>query len=340
MGKKFTPATGATPSIDLTGLRADKEMAAHYMVQNFPRVLDTWNIADIQLYLRKKSTFESTNYVYVVDAHEKLVGVISLHKVFAHPDLSIRRLMKKEIITVSPDTHIERVAKLAVEYNLRAIPVVKRGALLGVIETQKILSILNRALHEHLLTFGGVHKSHLDYDDTMKVPVPLSIKHRLPWLLIGLFGVIVAAAIIDQFEAVLNRHLILAFFIPAIVYMSDALGTQNQTMLIRDLAVMGRELKINAYVLRTTIIACIMSIIIGVLVFGVTSILWHETQTAYVIAIAMFVTLMVSSTTSLATTLIFRHFKQDPALGSGPFATIVSDLSAIVIYFIIVALLL
>lgn len=326
--------------MDLNGLRADKEMAAHYMVQNFPRVLDTWNIAEIQLYLRKKSTFESTNYVYVVDVHEKLVGVISLHKVFAHPDLPIRRLMKKEIITVSPDTHLERVAKLAVEYNLRAVPVVKRGALLGVIETQKILSILNRALHEHLLTFGGVHKAHLDYDDTMKIPLFTSITHRLPWLLIGLLGVIVAAAIIDQFASVLNRHLILAFFIPGIVYMSSALGTQNQTMLIRDLAVMGKELKIHAYVFRTTVISLSMSIVIGAIVFALTSLVWGETNVAFVIAIAMFVTLMVSSFTSLLTTLLFKHFKQDPALGSGPFATIVSDLSSIIIYFMIVSLLL
>ncbi len=340
MGKKFTPNAEKNHSNNLTLARADKELAAHYMVHQFPRVLDTWNIADIHHYLRKKNQFESTHYVYVVDEEEKLVGVISLHKLFAHPDLPIRKLMKKEVITVAPDTHIERVAKLAIEHNLRAVPVVRRGTLLGVIETQKILSILNRALHEHLLTFGGVHKAHLDYDDTMKVPLFSSIMHRLPWLLIGLFGVIVAAAIIDQFASVLNQHLILAFFIPAIVYMSSALGTQNQTLFIRDLAVMGKELNVYAYLFRTIAIGFSMSLVIGAIVFVLTSIIWHETTVAFVIAIAMFITLMVSSVTSLVTTLAFKHFKQDPAMGSGPFATIVSDLSSIIIYFIIVTIML
>ncbi len=339
MGNKFS-TSAAKWSESTQHAHADKELAAHYMVQHFPIVRDTWNISQIQHYLREHKQFESTNYVYVVDAQEKLVGVISLHKVFAHPDLSIRRLMHKEIITVSPDTHIERVAKLALEHNLRAIPITKRGMLLGVIETQKILSILNRALREHLLTFGGVHKAHLDYDDITKASLFSSITHRLPWLLIGLMGVIVAAAAIDRFSAVLDSHLILAFFIPAIVYMSGALGAQNQTLFIRDMAVMGKELNIHKYFFRTVTISFSMSLVIGAIVFALTTAIWHTTKIALVISIAMFATLMVSCFTSLLTTLIFKHFKQDPALGSGPFGTIVSDLSSIIIYFVIVSILL
>lgn len=321
-------------------MRSDKEMAAHYMVKHFPQVHDTWSIAQIQQYLENNKQFESTNYVYVVNRDDKLVGVLSLHEIFAHPHLQIRKLMHKDIIFVSPDTHIEHVTKLALERNLRSIPVLRNGTLLGIIETQKMLFIINRALHEHLMKLGGVHPGHLDYDDTMKVPLFTSVLHRLPWLIIGLLGVIVAAAVIDRFAMVLNRHLILAFFIPAIVYMSGALGTQNQTMLIRDLAVMGKELKLHPYIFRTTAIAFSMSLIIGAIVFGLTTWIWHTPRVALVIAIAMFITLMISSFTSLLTTLAFKRFKQDPALGSGPFATIVSDLSSIVIYFIVVSLLL
>ncbi|QQR92366.1 MAG: magnesium transporter [Candidatus Iainarchaeum archaeon] len=340
MHSKLSLNTFTNPKMTLQHARADKELAAHYMIQRIPIVRDNWNIAQIHQYLHDNKQFESTNYVYVLDGHEKLVGVVSLHEIFEHRDTSIRKLMHREIIAVTPDTHIERVAKLALEHNLRAIPVVKRGTLAGVIETQKILSILNRALREHVMSFGGVHKGHLDYDDIMKMPLFTSITHRLPWLLIGLLGVIVAAAAIDRFAAVLNAHIILAFFIPAIVYMSGALGAQNQTLFVRDLALMGSELKIPQYFFRTTAISFSMSLVIGALVFALTTLIWHNTRVALVIAIAMFATLMVSCFTSLLTTLLFKYLKQDPALGSGPFGTIVSDLSSIIIYFVIVSLLL
>jgi magnesium transporter len=174
----------------------------------------------------------------------------------------------------------------------------------------------------------------------MHVPLLESILHRAPWLIIGLFGVIVAAGIIDQFEYVLDKHIIFAFFIPAILYMSNALGTQNQTLLIRDFALMGKELNIGKYVLKTMVISAVVSAVISILVYGATSLIWNENTAGGVIALAMFITLIISSAISLTTTIIFKKMKQDPALGSGPFATIISDVSSILIYFLIVSTLL
>jgi Mg/Co/Ni transporter MgtE len=127
---------------------ADREHAAHYVTQSFPVARETWTAHELFSYLRRDTPFEYSNYVYVVNASRKLVGVISLKSILAHPDLPVKKLMKSEVISISPDTRIERVAKLALEHNLRAIPVVKDHLLVGVIETQKILSIINRALRE------------------------------------------------------------------------------------------------------------------------------------------------------------------------------------------------
>jgi magnesium transporter len=164
--------------------------------------------------------------------------------------------------------------------------------------------------------------------------------HRAPWLIIGLIGVIAAAGIIDRFEYVLNEHLILAFFIPAILYMSNALGTQNQTLYIRDIFLMGKDLQTIPYFVRTLTISFVISVLIGGLVYAATTFIWHENTTAFVIGLAIFATLMISSITSFATTLVFKKMKQDPAMGSGPLATIISDVSSIIVYFIIVSALL
>src|SRR3989344_8117298 len=125
-----------------------------------------------------------------------------------------------------------KMANLALKHGLKAIPIVEKNKLIGVVLTNRILSIINRSLHKNILYFAGIHKDHLNFEDTSRVPLTLSLLHRTPWLVIGLIGVIFIAFFINRFEDILNKHLILAFFIPAIVYMSSALGTQNQTLLI------------------------------------------------------------------------------------------------------------
>lgn len=322
--------------------REDKELAGHFASEQFPVVPDYWTLNDVDEYISQNgSLFDAIDYVYVVNEKNKLVGVISIKDLFRYPlSTSVKKIMKRDIITVSPDAHKEKIARLTLEHNLRAIPIVKNGQLEGVILTHKILHILNQALHEHIISFSGVHRSHLEYENTMRVPLLESILHRAPWLIIGFFGVIVAAGIIDQFEYILDEHIVFAFFIPAILYMSNALGTQNQTLLIRDLALMGKELPIGKYFVKTILISAIVSLIISTLVYGATSIIWNENTAGGVIALAMFITLMISSASSLATTIIFKKMKQDPALGSGPFATIISDVSSILIYFLIVSTLL
>jgi magnesium transporter len=55
--------------------------------------------------------------------------------------------------------------------------------------------------------------------------VPRRVWHRLPWLLLGLAGALVAADLVGWFEAQLRVQVMLAFFLPGIVYLADAVGT-------------------------------------------------------------------------------------------------------------------
>jgi magnesium transporter len=322
--------------------RKDVEIAAHYVTERFPVISDTVSVGEVYSYIRQNTqNFQVIDYIYVVNNAKDLVGVLSMRDLFSHSDKTpVKTFMRKDVVTISPETREEVVARIALQHHLRGIPVVKGKKLVGVILTHEILHIINRSLHEKMLQFSGVHRAHLDYDDLTKVPILESISHRLPWLLIGLIGVLVAAGVINYFEALLDQYIILAFFIPAILYMSNALGIQNQTLLIRDLAVQGKELKMMNYVARTLIIGGIISAVIGVMVYGLILAIWNQPTPAGVIALAMSATLLISSATSISTTFIFRAVGQDPAMGSGPLATIISDVSSILVYFILVTILL
>ena len=275
-----------------------------------------------------------TDYVYVVNHKMVLEGVVSLRDLLRHSeDTKLGMLMKKNIVAVSPETHQEKAADLAVKHNIKAIPVVKRGKLLGVVPMRQILLILNRALREDVLTFAGIHKAHLQYENTLAVPLFKGILHRLPWLLVGLVGISMAAGFISLFEAVLEQYIILAFFIPAILYMAAALGIQHQTLFVRDLAIMGKELRLRSYVLKQMLIGSLLAVVVGLTMLLIVNLFWKESFIALVIALAMFLALLASSFTSLAVTFIINKLHLDPALGSGTLATIISDVTSIVIYF-------
>ncbi len=281
------------------------------------------------------------DYVYVVDKNNNLIGIVSIKDILdSSKNTKIEDIMKTNFISVSPETDQMKVADLAVKHNIKAIPVVRKKKLLGVISSDEILSILNKSLREDIIRLAGIHKSHLKYENTLAVPFFLSIVHRLPWLIIGLIGISLAAIFISMFETTLESYLILAFFMPAIVYMSSALGIQHQMLFIRDLAVLGKEINIKLYFLRQMIIGLLLGLILSFIVFFIILLFWKQPYIAFVIAASMFITLIVSSFTALMTPLIMNKSNLDPALGSGPFAAIVSDITSIVIYFAIAYLLL
>ncbi len=297
------------------------------------------NVLDKLRLIAKK--LNNVDYIYINDNNGLLVGVASIKELFLQPkNKKLKEIMNTKVVHISPNTELEKAANVAFMHSIKAVPVVENGKLLGILNAHEVHYILNKALKEDILHFAGIHKSHLEYENTLEVPLLKTVEHRIPWLIIGFIGILITAGIINIFESILNKYIILAFFIPAIVYMSSALGTQHQTLFIRDLAVMGKELKIGLYFSRQMFISLIIGSAIGLLTFLAVSMIWKQQFIAFVIALSIFIAIIITSFTSLVVTIIIKKFKMDPALGSGPFATVVSDLTSIVIYFLIAMLLL
>ncbi|MBI5036384.1 magnesium transporter [Candidatus Micrarchaeota archaeon] len=299
-------------------------------------------VADVFSVLKKGGkSFEVVDYVYVIGKNGKLVGVFSIKDVFRYPkDTPVEKFMQTKLVAVSPDASSGFTAHLALKHQLSSVPVVKSGTLLGVVSPKEVMHLLNKSLRKDFFHFAGIHRSHLEYENTMTVPLFESLVHRTPWLFIGLLGILLTAAFIGIFEKMLEKHVMLAFFIPTIVYLSDALGTQIQTLFIRDLAVMGKELSLKRYLLRQMLIGFLIALVIAAIMFLVVSIFWSQSHLAFVISLAAFATLVFTSFTALMITTIIERLGYDPALGGGPFATVISDATSIVVYFVVASLLL
>ena len=175
--------------------------------------------------------------------------------------------------------------------------------------------------------------------DNHVLPLFKAIKERLSWLIVGFIGAMLIAFYIGLFEETLQKYLIIAAFVPAIVYLSDALGTQIQTIFVRDLAVLGKAINFKKYFLKQIFISFFIASIIGILLFSSIYLFYGLFKISLIISLAAFVALIITSFTALIITLLIKKFNFDPALGSGPIATIISDMSSVIIYFLIVFLL-
>ena len=216
-----------------------------------PMVLGTATAYEVEQLLRTKAKdFETINYIYLINGAKKLVGVVSVQELFhLKASTTLAEGATTEIITVTEGAKKTDAAELALTHGIKAIPVIsKTGKLLGVVPSDRIIKILS---HEHtrdVLRQAGVHHKDTHAHEAVLKTSPLThVKMRLPWLILGLFGGVAAAFVIGIFEETLADELILAAFIPAIVYMADAVGTQTEMLFVRALSVQ-KDLKIKSYI--------------------------------------------------------------------------------------------
>ena len=172
-------------------------------------------------------------------------------------------------------------------------------------------------------------------DDAKEKIMPL-ITHRLPWLIVGLIGGTAATIIASKFETVLASRVEIAFFIPVIVYMADALGTQTETIFVRN---MGRgKINLSAYLFKEMILGVVVGSAFGLFSGLFAWAYFGAFDIALAVAIAMTITMAIAPLVALLVSVGLYKEHKDPALGGGPFTTIIQDLLSIVIYFLIASL--
>ncbi|KKS97662.1 MAG: MgtE integral membrane protein, magnesium transporter [Candidatus Gottesmanbacteria bacterium GW2011_GWA2_43_14] len=163
--------------------------------------------------------------------------------------------------------------------------------------------------------------------------LPHLIRLRLPWLLLGLLIAFFSTIFVSRFEEVISKNISLAFFLPMIVYMSDAVGTQSETIFVRKLQ-MGK-LDLKKYLLMEFQIGLFMGIILGVSIAGAAYLWLKSVPVAMTVGWAMFVNILIAPTIAVVIPEVLYKKHSDPALGAGPFSTVIQDTLSLVIYFLL-----
>jgi len=290
--------------------------------------------------IQKKKKWDTLNYLYLVSDANKIQGVVSVKELIAAPrNVYLSKIAEKHVVTVHESSKPEYVAILAVQHNIKSLPVVNsEGEFLGVVGTDEILQTLQRARIYDGIRYSGIHVDHHSFLNVSRGKVFFLVKRRLPWLLLGLVGALASALLVEQFELILKRVIELAFFTPAVVYMGDAMGTQTQALFLRSITI--GNVRITKCILKELVIDSVVGACVGVLSFVCASFILPNSLVPLVVGLAMFLTIASSGIVAILITVFLSGRKKDPALGSGPFATIVQDLVSIAIYFVVASVLL
>jgi magnesium transporter len=146
---------------------------------------------------------------------------------------------------------------------------------------------------------------------------------------VGLGGALLAADFVGWFEAQLRNQIMLAFFIPGIVYLADAVGTQTETVVVRGLSIGVAMRQMVARELLTGLaIGLALAAVAGPLVWW----RWGEADVALSVGLSVFAACSTATLAAMALPWLLDTFRLDPAFGSGPLATVIQDLLSILIY--------
>jgi magnesium transporter len=170
-------------------------------------------------------------------------------------------------------------------------------------------------------------------EDDTKEPMTLMVQHRFPWLAIGLMGGIGLTLLASHFEELLSQNIALSFFIPVIVYMASAFGQQTEIVYIRNLD--KKRTHFLVYLVKEVLLGTFMGLVFGTLLGFFAYNMFRSFELALSVGSAMAVTMSIAPLLSLTVPTILKKEHKDPAVGTGPFVTIIQDFTSLLIYFLI-----
>ncbi|HSF19474.1 MAG TPA: magnesium transporter [Vicinamibacteria bacterium] len=280
--------------------------------------------------LQDAGDLEMVFYIYVVDDHGNLVGVLSLRQLLLkRPHTKLADIMEPDVIRVATDTDQEEVAQLVASYNLLAIPVVDSlNKLVGVITVDDVIDVIKEEATEDMYRLAG-----LDREERVFTRPSTSVAKRIPWLVLNLGTAFIAALVVSLFENTISQFALLAVFMPVVPLLGGNAGNQTLTVMVRGIA-LGELSWSNSRkaLFKEVLVGIVNGITIGLLV-GLAAFLWKGNPwLGVVLSLAMVGTLLVAAVMGTLIPLALRWLKVDPALASSVFVTTATDVTGFLLF--------
>ena len=278
----------------------------------------------------------------MTNENDKLVGLILLRSlILADPSSNVKSIMQPIEISVYPEIDQEEVSIIFKNYNLVSLPVIDRNSkLLGRITSDDIMQVITEEAEEDLYSLAGVN----EYNHPIYSGFISKAKSRLPWLLITLCGELIIAYIIFlYFQTTLEKFILLAAFMPAVMAIGGSVGIQTSAIVIRALGTgsinINQSFKVILSELQLSLVlGIICGIVAGVMGFWITGETGSGINFFFVIFLSLSIASVASALFGASFPLLLDKYKSDPANGSGPFVTMANDMFSAIAYLLIAVL--
>lgn len=283
---------------------------------------------------------DNISTLFVVDDSEAFYGAIDLKDLItARKTDSLEDLIVTSFPYVYATELIDDCIEKLKDYSENSIPVLDNSnKLLGVITAQSIIEVVDDEMSEDYARLAG-----LTAEEDLKEPLRLSMKKRLPWLLVLLVLGMLVSSVVGAFEAVVAQLTLIMAFQSLILDMAGNVGTQSLAVTIRVLMdenltarqkvqFVGKEMRVG--LCNGLILGIISFVIVGLYIWLVKG---RELLFSYAVSgcigVALMLAMLISSAVGTLIPLFFKKINVDPAVASGPLITTINDLVAVVTYY-------
>lgn len=318
-----------------------EETAGALMSSDFITLAPELNMRQAIEVLRDIAGNHDTLYlIYIVDAQQHLLGVISLRQIIqAAPDATIAEVMTTDVVYATVDEDQEQVARTLAYYDFIALPVVDAAhKLVGIITYDDAMDIAEAESTEDILKSGAV--TPLNELSLKTAPIFSLYQKRVFWLVILVFGSLLSGIGIAHFEEIIASHIVLVFFLPLLVGSGGNAGSQSATLMVRALATGDVQFKDWFSLLgRESLVALCLggTMAIAVSILGYIRGDW---MVAVVLALSMLGIVLMGCLIGMSLPFILNKLKLDPASASAPLVTSICDATGVIIYLFIASKLL
>jgi len=314
-------------------LSYDEDSAGGLMAKELIRVNENWGVATCIREMRKQAEdLDEIYYIYVVSDENVLLGILSLKALLlASASTRVKDIYDAVVRSVQTDADSEEVAQIMEKYDLIVLPVTDSiGRLMGRITIDDVVDVIRDEAERDYQLASGITTD----VETTDSPARLS-RARLPWLIIGLLGGIVVAAVIGRFEEDIQINPEMAFFIPLIAAMAGNVGIQSSAIIVQGIASNSLGLESTYRKLGKELIVSLMNgFILSGLLFLYNFFISHNLALTFTVSTSLFVVIIFAALFGTLIPLVLNRLKIDPALATGPFITTMNDIMGLFIYFL------
>jgi magnesium transporter len=297
--------------------------AGRLMSPAFVAVHEAATVAQAIDHIRKSATGDGAFYLYVVDDHDHLVGLVPLHRLIAAaPGTAVRLILDPDVVSVTVEMDQEEVARLVQRYDLLQVPVVDANhRLRGTIGVDDIIDVIHEEATEDIQRLGGAGG-----DETVLDPPQAVFARRLTWRLVNLGTAVLAASVIGLFEASIQSLAMLAVFMPIVASMGGIGTTQTATVVIRGIALGELTPSVLRRVLRKEMWLALTTGAVNGLLIALIAYLWKgQVLLALILGVALVLNMLVAAAMGTLVPIALKASRIDPAIASSVIVTTFTD---------------